>query len=157
MNVGEYCSRIVAFVYDYETPLDASRVMREQNVGDVVIVEGCPEESRDAEEKDGRKIPLGIITDRDIAIEIVAEEVDPSAVAVQDICRKSLVVASESDNLFECIARLKHAGVRRAPVVDESGYLTGIISVDDILEVLAEQFSCLAHLVSDQAQQENLT
>ena len=150
MNVGAYCSRTVVYVYSQETPLDAARIMREQHVGDVVIIE------EHAEEDGERKVPVGIVTDRDIAIEIVAEEVGPTEVSVLDICRKNLVVVGESDSLSECISTLKREGVRRAPVVDEEGFLIGIISIDDIIEILSEQFANVADLVGYQAQQEVL-
>ncbi|TQV81112.1 CBS domain-containing protein [Exilibacterium tricleocarpae] len=150
MNVGAYCSRTVVYVYGQETPLEAARIMREQHVGDVVIIEDHVDQHGE------KKVPIGIVTDRDIAIEIVAEEVDPTEVSVLDVCRKNLVVVSENDDLSECISLLKREGVRRAPVVDEEGFLVGIIAVDDILEILAEQLSDLADLVGFQAEQEVL-
>ena len=153
MNVGAYCSRVVIYIYSHETPLDAARLMREQHVGDVVIVSD-PDSGGSG--NGAGKIPQGIITDRDIAIEIVAEEVGPTEVTALDVCRKKLVVVREDDSVFDCIDILKREGVRRAPVVDEQGLLVGIISLDDMIEILAEQFSNLADLVGYQAEQEVL-
>lgn len=140
MRVGEYCNSNVIVIDQSETPLDAALLMRKYNVGDVVIVDGINEDN----------IPIGIVTDRDIILEIVAAEVDPSTVAVIDIVCKSLVTVNENDDLCECTVQMKHHGVRRAPVVNDSGYLVGIITIDDIVEILAEQLNDVVSLVSFQ-------
>lgn len=145
MRVGDYCNCDVIIINQDETPLDAVMLMRQYNVGNVVIVDNCEED----------KTPLGIVTDRDIVLEIVAAEVDPSKVAVIDIVRKPLVTVSDNDDLCECTVHMKHNGVRRAPVINDRGYLVGIISTDDIIEILSEQLNDVVSLVSSQQQYEH--
>lgn len=144
MRVGEYCNSDVIIINQDETPLDAVLLMRQYNVGDVVIVDG----------RDEGNTLLGIVTDRDIALEIVAAEVDPTTVAVIDIVRKPLVTVNENDDLCECTVHMKHNGVRRAPVINDSGFLVGIITIDDIIETLSDQLNDVVSLVSVQQEYE---
>lgn len=129
MKVSEYCTRNVVYIGINESPLDAARLMREKNVGCVVIVN----------EETTKLVPVGILTDRDIAIEIVAEEVDPSAVTVLDVFCGTLITVNAQDDLDESLNLMMRKGVRRVPVVDYDGALIGIIAIDDYLEMMAEQ------------------
>lgn len=144
MQIGEYCNREVVVIHKDETPLDTSRLMRRLHVGDVIIVDNV----------DGDKTPLGIITDRDIALEIVAADIDPAAIAAIDIVRRPLVTVNETDDISECIVCMKHNGIRRLPVVDDDGLLVGVITADDILEIVTEQLNDLIGLVNCQLENE---
>lgn len=145
MRVGDYCNCDVIIINQDETPLDAVLLMRQHSVGNVIIVDSGEE----------GETPLGIVTDRDIVLEIVATEVDPSTVAVIDIVRQPLVTVNENDDLCECTVHMKHNGVRRAPVINDSGYLVGIISTDDIVEILSEQLNDVVSLVNFQQEYEH--
>jgi CBS domain-containing protein len=112
--------------------------MREHHVGDVVVVD----------EKDGVRKPVGIVTDRDIVIEIIAKELDLEQVAVGDIMSFDLVTARESDGIYETIQLMRAKGVRRLPVVNAKGALVGILAVDDIIGLLSEEMVELAKLIS---------
>jgi len=144
MNVGEYCNRDVICINFDKTPLEAARIMRSQHTGCVVVIE----------EQDGRPIPISILTDRDITLEIVAEEVDPSMVSVLDLNRRSLVKVNEKEDLTESIAIMKSKGVRRVPVVDDDGGLVGILALDDYIDYLAEQLNSLVTLFSRESKNE---
>ena len=137
MSVGELCNRNVVIVDRAESALEAARLMREYHVGDVVVVE---------ETAEGKK-PVGILTDRDIVIELVAEGVDLDAISVGDAMSNQLLIVAESDELADATAKMRARGVRRAPVVDKVGVLVGILTVDDILEVLAGELSDLVRLM----------
>ncbi|MFT5083952.1 MAG: CBS domain-containing protein [Lentisphaeria bacterium] len=131
MRVAEYCNRNVVIIEDDQTPLEAALATRECHSGDVVVVR-----------REGLKTrPIGIVTDRDIAIEIVAENVDPQEVAVEDVLYRPLIIIDENEDLAQCIKLMKRKAVRRLPVVDGDGSLVGIISEDDIIEVLTEDIS----------------
>lgn len=134
MSVGELCNREVVIACPEENLLEAARLMRRYHVGDLIVVEGA-----------GSKVPVGILTDRDIVVEVVAQEVDPANVSVADVMSQPLFSVREGDELTGTVERMRHLGVRRAPVVDESGTLVGILTLDDVLEELAE---LLANLVS---------
>ena len=137
MKVSEYCTRNVVYIRTNESPLDAARMMREKNVGCVVIVE----------ENSEKLVPVGILTDRDITIEIVAEEVDPSSVTVLDVCCRTLITVNAQDDLDESLNLMMLKGVRRVPVVDYDGALIGIIAIDDYLEMMAEQLYDLVDVI----------
>lgn len=144
MKAGAYCTRNVVIVREEESALGAAMVMRHHHVGDVVIVK----------EEDGKTIPTGIITDRDIVIEIVAEQVDPSEVTVADLFRSELVVANKNDDLDWCIKQMKEKGVRRIPVVDEDESLLGILALNDIVEYLSVHLNNLVGLIYHQPEEE---
>jgi CBS domain-containing protein len=136
MSIGELCNRNVVIVDRAESVREAARLMREYHVGDVVVVE----------ETAGGKNPVGILTDRDIVIELVAEGVDLDAISVGDAMSSELLILAENDELADTTAKMRARGVRRAPVVDNAGLLVGILTLDDILEVLAGDLADLVRL-----------
>lgn len=144
MAVGEICNREVVFTEKALSVVDAAQLMRKHHVGDLVVVE----------EKDGRKHPVGIVTDRDIVVEVVAAEVNPDALKVGDIMGPEVATVRESAGLFEALRYMRDKGVRRMPVVDHEGGLVGILTLDDLLSLLAEEMSELAKLVSHERQRE---
>ena len=136
MAIGKLCNREVIVVNRGENALEAAKLMRQYHVGDVVVVE----------DKDDRKVPAGILTDRDIAIELVAEQVDPESVTVEDVMSDQLLTINESDELLDTMEKMRTKGVRRAPVVGKEGELVGILTLDDVLDILAEALQDLALL-----------
>ncbi len=144
MAVGEICSREVVFVRRDESVRDAAQLMREHHVGAVVVVD----------ERDGLRRPAGVVTDRDIAVAVVAKGLDADAVRVEELMSGELVVARESEGISECIARMRGRGVRRLPVVDASGALVGIVTADDLLDLLAEELAGLARTVVNEQRRE---
>lgn len=144
MSVGELCNREVVIAEKILSVTDAARLMRSHHVGDLVVIE----------EKGGRKHPIGIITDRDIVVEIVAAGVNPDALKVGDIMGPEVATVRESEGLFEALRYMRDKGVRRMPVVDSSGALVGILTLDDLLGLLAEEMTELAKLVSHERQRE---
>ncbi len=138
MSIGEICNRETVITTKDGSISQAAQLMREQHVGDLVVVE----------ESAGRRIPVGILTDRDLVIEILAKEVAMDAVTVGDVMSGELLTARESDGLYETLQRMRAKGVRRVPVVDTGGALVGIVSADDLLDLLADELTALARLLS---------
>ena len=138
MSVGEYCNRDVVVIEKTESVREAINLMRKNHVGDVVVVQM----------QENASIPLGILTDRDIVVEILAEDVDLNAVNVGDVMSDQLVTINEDTKLLDAIKQMRIKGVRRLPVVNESGELQGILSVDDLLELIVEQLSDIVALVT---------
>ncbi len=136
MNIGELCNRETVIVQKNENIVETARLMRHFHVGDLIVV---------TESADGN-IPIGIVTDRDIVMEIVADNADPQSVKVAEIMSKELVTGSEDEGIYEIIGRMRMHGIRRLPVVDKEGRLAGILSVDDILEFLGEEVNSLIGL-----------
>lgn len=137
MRVGEYCNREVVISDRNATLVETAKLMRREHVGDVVVVE----------ERGGGRYPIGILTDRDIVVELIAEEVDLAILLVGDCMAYELVTAREEDDLFDTIKRMRDKGIRRLPVVGEGGTLVGILTVDDLIDLVAEQLTDLVKLI----------
>ena len=144
MAVGEICNREVVIAEKTLSVVDAALLMRKHHVGDLVVVE----------EKAGRRHPVGIVTDRDIVVEVVAAGVNPDALKVGDIMGPEVATVREGEGLFEALRHMRDKGVRRMPVVDRDGGLVGILTLDDLLSLLAEEMTELAKLVSHERQRE---
>ena len=144
MAVGEICNREVVITEKALSVVNVARLMREHHVGDLVVVET----------RDGRKHPVGIVTDRDIVVEVVAAGVNPDLLKVGDIMGPEVATVRESEGLFEALRYMRGKGVRRMPVVDGAGGLVGILTMDDLLSLLAEEMTELAKLVSHERQRE---
>jgi CBS domain-containing protein len=144
MSVGEFCNREVVVADKNTSLVEIAQLMREHHVGCIVITEHQVE----------NKIPIGIITDRDIVLEIVAPRLDLEAVAVGDVMSSDLLLAREVDGLWETLKRMRSRGVRRVPVINDEQVLVGILTVDDILEILANEFSELVTLMNKERRKE---
>ena len=144
MAVGEICSREVVFVRRGESVRDAAPLMREHHVGAVVVVD----------EREGSRMPAGVVTDRDIAVAVVAKGLDADGVQVEDLMSGELVTAQDTEGIAECIARMRGRGVRRMPVVAARGALVGIVTADDLLDLLAEELAGLARTVVNEQRRE---
>ena len=144
MPVGEICNREVVTAERSMVVTEAARLMRAHHVGDLVVVEA----------QQGGNSPVGIVTDRDIVVEVVAAGVNPEALNVSDIMGPDLATVHENEGLFEAMRYMRDKGVRRMPVVDGSGGLVGILTLDDLLELLAEEMTEMAKLVSHERQRE---
>jgi len=134
MTVGNLCNREVVITGRESTIVEVAQLMRLHHVGDVVIVE----------DREDDRAPVGIITDRDLVVELIADGVDLDAVTAGDVMSYELVTARTDDSIWETLKRMRGLGVRRMPVVNNRGGLEGILSLDDILELLAEELSMLA-------------
>jgi CBS domain-containing protein len=144
MAVGEICNREVVIAEKTLSVRQAALLMRNHHVGDLVVVE----------ENGSRKHPVGIVTDRDIVVEVVAPGVNPEALTVADIMGADVATVRENEGVYETIRYMRDKGVRRMPVVDREGSLAGIITLDDLLGLLAEEMTELAKLVSHERQRE---
>ena len=140
MSIGEVCNRDVVIVEPDADAAEASRMMREFHVGDLVVVE----------RKGDMNVPIGIVTDRDLVLEVLAQEVEPASVSVKDLMVQPLETANEEDEIFDALHRMREKGLRRMPVVNAGGGLVGIITIDDILDLLAEELMDVVGLSDNQ-------
>jgi CBS domain-containing protein len=136
MPISEFCNREVVFATRKTSIPEAAQLMRQYHVGDLVVVD----------EVDGRRVPVGIVTDRDIIIEIIAKSLNMDEFSVGDIMGPQLISVREDEGVFETIRLMRAKGIRRIPVVNQEGGLEGIVSADDILDLLAEEMAELAKL-----------
>lgn len=123
----------------------AARLMRQQHTGDLVVVD----------ESDGGREPIGMITDRDIVVQVIATGRDPASTKVVDVMTAPLVIASGSEDLDTALERMREQGVRRLPVVDDTGNLLGIVTLDDVLQVHARQAAGLLDVIAREQTREN--
>lgn len=136
MSSGEFCTREVVVTEKGSSILEVARLMRTYHVGDVIVVERRGEQN----------VPLGIITDRDIVVELIAQEVDLSSVTVGDVMSFDLLSVRQDEGIWDALLQMCARGVRRIPVVNEAGGLEGILALDDMIELLAEELSLLAKI-----------
>ena len=144
MNAGELCNRHVITATRETNVSEAAQLMRDKHVGSLIIVA----------EQDNHMEPVGILTDRDIVIEVLAEKVDPEAVTVGDIMTSAVLKVCEQDSILETARRMRARGVRRVPVVSNQCELVGVLAMDDILELLSEELSLLVKVTAREAEQE---
>lgn len=136
MEVGKLCTIDTVCCTRDETVQGAALLMRQHHVGDIVVVD----------EPDGERSPVGIVTDRDIVVSVIALGLDPLGLQVGDIMSDDLLVAGEHEDVDALIERMRLRGIRRVPVVGEDGRLAGIVSVDDLLGYLAEEMEDLSRI-----------
>ena len=145
MTVGEVCKRNVAVAAKNETIVDAANHMRAFYVGDLVVVE----------DRQGQRVPIGIITDRDIVVSAVAPDSGHiNSLLVGDIMSSDLVTAREHEPVEAALKKMEEHGIRRLPVVDGNGALVGILTLDDALQVLTEEQMGLVKIVAQEQRHE---
>jgi CBS domain-containing protein len=144
MDIRSLCTIDTICCDRHESVQGAALLMRKHHVGDIVVVD----------EPDGERTPIGILTDRDIVVSVIALGLDPVGLEVGDIMSDDLLVAGEHDDPHATIERMRLRGIRRVPVVTDSGSLAGIVSADDLLLFLAEEMEELSRISPYQQQHE---
>jgi CBS domain-containing protein len=134
--IGRVARKPVITAAPETTIQEAAHRMRRSRIGALVVVE------------DGK--PVGLLTDRDITVSVVALGKDPATVEVGAVMRKNPVVIREDQGLLDATKLLARRGVRRLPVVDRSGKLTGIVSLDDLLMLLGSEMGHIASALASE-------
>lgn len=148
MNVGSICSRQVITATPQLDVQAAAELMRQEHVGFLVVV---PEQPR------GPQSPLGVLTDRDIVVAVVAKRADPASLKVGDVMSIQPVVTGESDSVDHALRTMRTSGVRRLPVVNGRGEVVGVLSLDDLLEFVAGEMGSLSGAVRNERHIEGAT
>jgi predicted transcriptional regulator len=144
MKVGDICKRAVISIEDSMDITAAAELMRQHHVGFLIVYKSGDELRR----------PIGVLTDRDIVIEVVAKGVDPASLTVDALMTRQPLVANESEQLGEVLQAMRMAGIRRVPVVDIRGALTGVVSIDDAFDVITSFMCDIAGSVKNEQRQE---
>jgi CBS domain-containing protein len=144
MRLGEICIRDVVCANRNLTIQQAAQLMRTHHVGDLIIVDETTKGS----------MPLGVVTDRDLVVEVLAENIDGKTLTLGDILTSELVTASEDQDVFHAVEQMQKRGIRRLPIVDKGGCLLGILTLDDLLELLAMELAELSRCVARERRQE---
>ena len=141
MTVGSICKRSVVAVPKGESIVDVAKRMRMLHVGTVIVIE----------DRKSKHFPVGILTDRDIVLSIVASEPEhlPS-ILVRDVINDDLLTAHEGTSLADAVKMMQERGVRRLPIVDHEGVLVGIVTADDVIRFLAEELNQVVQLMNQE-------
>ena len=137
MSIADICNREVITVKPEASISHVAKLMRQYHVGDVVVID----------ERKNIPVPIGIVTDRDLVVEVVATELDAEVITASDIMQRKLVVITEEFGVFQAIRTMTSKGVRRLPVVDDHGGLIGILTLDDLLLLLSKELTAISTLV----------
>ncbi|HEU4602447.1 MAG TPA: CBS domain-containing protein [Steroidobacteraceae bacterium] len=126
MNVGQHCKRAVVSIPHQTDVVQVAKLMRAEHIGFVIVYR----------EGDEQRRPIGVVTDRDIVLEVLAKDVNPHSLTAEDIMTRQPLVAEEADELSDALQAMRLAGIRRVPVVDDRGGLSGILAIDDALDLV---------------------
>jgi len=142
MRAGELCVRNVITAWENESVVDAARRMAMFHVRDLNVVEERPR---------GMPKPIGIITDRDLVVRVLARPGRPlETTTIADVMRRALVTACEDDEIDSVVAKMRDHAIRRIPIVDRCGGLQGLLSIDDVLGWMRDQMHDAARLLQRQ-------
>jgi CBS domain-containing protein len=145
MKAGELAHETVATIGPQATLIEAADAMRENHVGDLVVVE----------QQGGTKRPIGIITDRDLVLALSKSGPDGFVKkTVGDRMSQVLIMARRDDPVEEVLGNMRDNGVRRLPVVDVDDNLVGILTYDDFVGYLGDQLMSLGELVQSELSRE---
>jgi len=144
MKIGDICRRPVIAIDDAMDIPAAAQLMREHHVGFLVVHKSGDELRR----------PIGVLTDRDIVIEVIAKKVDPVSLTVDDLMSRQPLIASDSEEMADVLQAMRIAGVRRVPVVDGRGALAGIFAIDDAFDLITGFMCDITGSVKSEQRQE---
>lgn len=142
MNIGTICQRNVVTVRPFDDLTAAAQLMREKHIGYLVVAQ--PDLSAS-----GLK-PVGVLTDRDIVIAVVAGQTDPRTLRVEDVMTREPVTVPLSASIPAALQEMRRIGVRRMPVLGSRGELEGVLSLDDILDTLASELQDVAGAIRNE-------
>lgn len=137
MNVGSVCTRRIVSLASSGTLAQAASLMHEHHVGALVVTAESPE---------GLRVN-GIVTDRDLVIDVLARGLDSATVRIGELASSEVVSVSEEDDLSTALAAMQETGVRRLLVTDAARQLIGVVSLDDLISVFASQMDGLAGVI----------
>jgi CBS domain-containing protein len=146
LTAGDICQRKVTVGYPGSSVVAAAQLMREDHVGAIVVVEDV----------NGSRQVRGLITDRDIVMSVVALGLDPEPLCLEDVMSERLVTAHESDALPQLMRSMREHGVRRVPVVGEHDELMGIVTLEDVLKILAQEMNQLVGSIDTSLKHERM-
>lgn len=147
MRIADICTHDVIQVAADTSLNEAAETMRKHHVGALVVTE----------QPNGERIPVGIITDRDIVLAVVAPGVPPETLTAGDVMSHPLVTCREDQELFDAIQTMRQRGVRRLPVLNARGGLAGMVAADDIFTALGSHLRDLGQVLGHEPARETRT
>jgi len=143
MTAGDICNRQIVIATPDMLIVDAANLMKTQHVGDLIVVR----------ELGGARVPVGILTDRDIALAL-GRILQRPQLTVAHVMSDEVVTSTEGENLYDVLKKMQAHGIRRLPIVNERSGLEGIVTFDDVIELLSEELTDLAKLVAKEQKRE---
>ncbi|HYD82382.1 MAG TPA: CBS domain-containing protein [Paucimonas sp.] len=143
MLVNECCNPDVIWCDPDLVVQEVAALMRQHHVGSVIVTD-----------KEDRRVPIGIVTDRDIIVEAVAPELDVKTITAGDIMSTPVVTVRDSEGLAETLRLMRQHKIRRIPVVTEGGALFGIVTADDVINLLSRELLMITGAIAGQPQME---
>ena len=144
MFIGEICNRNTVIASRNTGILELAQLMREHHVGSIIITE----------QQNDCNIPVGIITDRDLVIELLSKDIDTKSVSAGDLMSAELATVRESSHVYDTLKLMRGKGIRRVPVVNDENVLVGILSVDDLLDVVISELDDIVNIVAIEQKRE---
>ena len=144
MFIGEICNRNVIIATRNTSVTELAQLMRKHHVGSIVITEPQNE----------CNIPVGIITDRDLVIELLSKDVETKSISAGDIMSTDLVTVRDSNHVYDTLKLMRGKGIRRMPVVNDENVLVGILTVDDLLDVVISELDDIVNIVAIEQKRE---
>jgi len=135
MIAGELCTRKIVMVAQEATALEAAKLMLEHKVGCVVVVE----------KKMRGNVPIGIVTERDLVLKIVAGDARAGAIGITAVMSEKLMTAREDESVFDVLQRMHTKSIRHMPVMNAQEELIGILAADDVLAFFAKEGGDFLH------------
>lgn len=149
MNIRSLCNTEVITVRASDELSTAAALMRDRHVGYLIVADPLP--------LGGWSKPVGVLTDRDIVVEVLAKGVDPKSVTVGDIMTRAPVVVEETRSIGYALHEMRRIGIRRIPIVGAAGQLIGVLSIDAVVEHLAKELADVSGSIrSELRMEENL-
>jgi len=133
MSLERFCREPVVTIQPTQSVRDAARLMRDRHVGAVLVVDGDR--------------PIGIVTDRDIVMRAIIEGRDPNTTPVRDVMSGSLTVVGSDQKIDDAVVAIRTAGIRRLPIVNAAGKAIGIVTLDDLVVLMAGELNLVAGAV----------
>jgi CBS domain-containing protein len=148
MNVGNICKRLVVTIRPTEELTTAAELMRERHVGYLIVTQ--------TEFTSGLEKVVGVLTDRDIVVSVLARNTDPRTFRVGDVMTADPVVVTEAESIAKALEKMRRMGIRRLPVVGTRNELVGVLSLDDVIDVLAKELQDVAGLIRNEQRIESV-
>ena len=138
MSVGRICTRDVDLAEAEESVQAAAQRMHARNVGTLVVL-------------DSEQRPIGMVTDRDLTVRVMGNGLEPWQTTVGKVMTAFPRTVQDKTSIEDALQIMRLEKCRRLPVVDESGKLVGLLSVDDILELLISEFREIGRLLNQES------
>jgi CBS domain-containing protein len=138
MKISEICRSDVVSIDQNASAAEAAKIMKRSRIGSLIAIE------------EGSNKPIGIITDRDIVLKVIAEGKDPSSVKIAEFMSKNLYMENQDTDIAEVISMMKEKGIRRVPIIDDESRLCGIVSLDDLCLMVDKEQDNIADIIRKQ-------